>query len=158
MRLCHANANSARSKAPTPTGMMRKLQDMLLTTTTSGSIPAGGWNIPVTCIATIARPTATAAAHGAGPHILATTRPTRVESKWPPISARGCAGPALGEPNTVTIEVANGIATNGKAVRIENASMRPIAMAPPAAPAKMAKDRGQSDIRDDGALSKFSVG
>ena len=27
--------------------------------------------------------------------------------------ARGCAGSAVGEPNTVTIEVANGIATNG---------------------------------------------
>jgi len=46
----------------------------------------------------------------------------------------------LGEPNTVTIEVANGIATNGKAVLAENNSMLAIAMAPPVAPASMAKN------------------
>jgi hypothetical protein len=37
-RLCQVKANSASSSAPMPTGTTRKLQDMLLTTTTSGSI------------------------------------------------------------------------------------------------------------------------
>src|SRR6266404_3003263 len=41
-RLCQAKANVASSRAPMPTGTIRKLQDMLLTTTTSGSMPAGG--------------------------------------------------------------------------------------------------------------------
>ena len=35
----------------------------------------------------------------------------------------------MGDPNTVTIDVANGIAARGKAVWIENASIRPIAIA-----------------------------
>ncbi len=41
-RLCQARANVASSRAPMPTGTIRKLQDMLLTTTTSGSMPAVG--------------------------------------------------------------------------------------------------------------------
>jgi len=41
-RLCQAKANSASSSAPMPTGTTRKLHDMLLATTTNGSIPAGG--------------------------------------------------------------------------------------------------------------------
>jgi len=94
--------------------------------------------VPVRCIATIAKPTASAAAHGAGPHTLTTSKPTSVEMRCPPISARGCAGSALGEPNTVTIEVAKGIAISGKAVLVENASMLAIAMAPPVAPASTA--------------------
>jgi hypothetical protein len=40
--LCQANANSASSSAPIAIGATRKLHDMSLTTTTSGSIPAGG--------------------------------------------------------------------------------------------------------------------
>ena len=40
-RLCQANANSASISTPTPIGATRKLHDMSLTTTTSGSIPAG---------------------------------------------------------------------------------------------------------------------
>ena len=98
------------------------------------------WNVPVICIATIARPTAIAAAHGAGPHSLTTNSPTRVDTRWPPIKARGCAGSAVSEPNTVTIEVANGIATNGNAAVTENASMLAIAIAPPTAPASMARN------------------
>ena len=34
-------------------------------------------------------------------------RPTMVEMRCPPISARACAGSAFGEPRTITIEVAN---------------------------------------------------
>ena len=41
-RLCQAKANRVRSSAPMPTGTTRKLHDMLLMITTSGSIPAGG--------------------------------------------------------------------------------------------------------------------
>ena len=41
-RLCQAKANSVSSSAPMPTGTTKKLHGMLLTTTTSGSIPAGG--------------------------------------------------------------------------------------------------------------------
>jgi hypothetical protein len=44
----------------------------------------------------------------------------------------------FGEPNTVTIDVANGIAKSGNALSMENASMLPMAIAPPAAPARMA--------------------
>ena len=40
--LCQAKANTASRIAPTPTGATRKVQDMSLTTTTNGSIPAGG--------------------------------------------------------------------------------------------------------------------
>jgi hypothetical protein len=40
--LCQANGNSASSSAPIAIGATRKLHDMSLTTTTSGSIPAGG--------------------------------------------------------------------------------------------------------------------
>jgi hypothetical protein len=47
---------------------------------------------------------------------------------------------AFGEPNTTTIEVANGIATSGNAVVAENASMLAIAIAPPAAPARVARN------------------
>jgi hypothetical protein len=43
-------------------------------------------------------------------------------------------------PSTVTIEVANGIATSGNAVVMESASMLAIAIAPPAAPASMARN------------------
>ena len=89
---------------------------------------------------TIARPTANAAAPGAGPHSLTTSRPIRVETKWPPIRARGWAGPVFGDPNTKTIDVANGIATSGNAVVMENASMLAIAIAPPVAPASMARN------------------
>ena len=95
--------------------------------------------MPVSCIATIARPTAIAAAHGAGPQTFTISNPMIVEMRCPPIRARGWAGSALGEPNTVTIEVAKGIAISGKAVLVENASMLAIAMAPPVAPAKMAR-------------------
>jgi hypothetical protein len=58
---------------------------------------------------------------------------------WPPMSARGCPGSALGEPKTVTIEVANGIATSGNPVLTENTSMLAIAIAPPVAPASIAR-------------------
>ena len=66
----------------------------------------------------------------------------------PPISVRGCAGSALGEPRTVTIEVAKGIAISGNAAVMENSSMAPIASAPPAAPAKMARYRGRSSKKE----------
>src|SRR5262245_11851756 len=39
-RLFQAKANVASSRAPMPNGTIRKLQDMLLTTTISGSMPA----------------------------------------------------------------------------------------------------------------------
>jgi hypothetical protein len=55
-------------------------------------------------------------------------------------SARLCRLSPFGDPNTVTIEVANGIATNGNAAVAENTSMLAIAMAPPAAPASMARN------------------
>ena len=55
---------------------------------------------------------------------------TKVETRWPPIRARGCAGSAFGEPNTVTIEVANGIATTAFPLVMENASMLAIAIPP----------------------------
>src|SRR5215831_5787218 len=88
----------------------------------------------------MASPTANAAAHGAGPNNLTMTSPTNVETRWPPIRARGCAGSALGEPSTVTIDVAKGIATSGKAALAENASMPATATAPPAAPATIASN------------------
>src|SRR5258708_1239541 len=88
----------------------------------------------------MARPTASAAAHGAGPNNLTMSSPTNVETRCPPIRARGCAGSAFGEPSTVTIDVAKGIATSGKAALAENASMPAIATAPPAAPAKIASN------------------
>ena len=66
--------------------------------------------------------------------------------RWPPISARGCAGSALGEPNTTTIEVANRIDTSGNAVLAENASMLAMAMAPPAAPASTARILARSNM------------
>src|SRR5215468_3247196 len=66
--------------------------------------------------------------------------PTNVETRWPPIRARGCAGSAWGEPSTVTIDVAKGIATSGKAALDENASMPAIATAPPVAPARIASN------------------
>ena len=67
----------------------------------------------VRCIATIDMPTASAAAHGAGPHSLTMSTPTRVETRWPPMSARGWAGSVWGEPRTKTIDVANGMAISG---------------------------------------------
>src|SRR5258708_19879506 len=66
--------------------------------------------------------------------------PTNVETRWPPIRARGCAGSAFGEPRNKTIEVAKGTATSGKTALAENASMPAIATAPPAAPAKIASN------------------
>ena len=54
-------------------------------------------------------------------------QPTSVEKRRPPISAWGWAG-SSGEPSTVTIEVANGIATERKcALNWRNASMLAIA-------------------------------
>jgi NAD(P)-dependent dehydrogenase (short-subunit alcohol dehydrogenase family) len=41
-RPCQAKANSASNIAPMPTGASRNSHDMSLTTTTNGSIPAGG--------------------------------------------------------------------------------------------------------------------
>src|SRR5215207_5123135 len=87
----------------------------------------------------IARPTARAATQTPGPNSLAARRPTTVEIRWPPIQARGCAGAAIGEPITSTIEVANGIATSGYSVRVENISIAAIAAVPPAAPASTAQ-------------------
>lgn len=40
--LCHVKANSASNIAPMPTGATKKSQDISLTTTTNGSMPAGG--------------------------------------------------------------------------------------------------------------------
>jgi hypothetical protein len=54
--------------------------------------------------------------------------------------ARGCAASALGEPNTVTIDVAKGIVTSGKAALAKNASMPAMPTAPPAAPARIASN------------------
>ena len=70
-----------------------------------------------------------------------------METRWPPIKARGCAGSALGDPSTVTIEVAKGIATSGKAALAENASMPAIATAPPVAPARIAMNLVLSHMR-----------
>jgi hypothetical protein len=44
-----------------------------------------------------------------GRNNLTMSSPTNVETRWPPIRARGCAASSLGEPSTVTIEVAKGI-------------------------------------------------
>src|SRR6476661_6300047 len=84
-------------------------------------------------------PTASAAAHDAGPKSLTAKRPTTVEIRCPPIKARGCAGAACGEPITRTIDVANGIAISGYEARAEKNSMAPIAIAPPVAPASTAR-------------------
>jgi hypothetical protein len=40
-----------------------------------------------------------------------------VDKRCPPTSARGWAGSAFGDPKTVTIDVANGIAISRKAVK-----------------------------------------
>src|SRR5262249_61063737 len=88
----------------------------------------------------VTSPTSIAATNGPGPRYLTMNSQTNVETWWPPIKARGCAGAALGEPSTVTIEVAKGIATSGKAALAENASMPAIATAPPAAPARIASN------------------
>src|SRR6516225_1205225 len=79
--------------------------------------------------------------------------PTNVETRWPPIRARGCAGHALGEPSTVTIDVAKGIATSGKAALAENASMPAIATAPPVAPARIASNLVLSHMQSKGMQS-----
>jgi len=67
--------------------------------------------------------------------MLSVSKPTAVEIRWPPTSARGCAGSASGVPITRTIDVANGTNMSGKAVYCDSTSMAPIAIAPPAAPA-----------------------
>ena len=57
------------------------------------------------------------------------------------VTANQCArlgGLGLGEPITSTMEVANGIAISGSAMRTANPSMMPIATAPPTAPASIA--------------------
>jgi hypothetical protein len=67
---------------------------------------------------------------------------SRPNERGDEVAAYECAGLCwlrFGRANTVTIEVANGIATNGNAVLAENNSMLAIAMAPPAAPASMAR-------------------
>jgi hypothetical protein len=66
------------------------------------------------------------------------TRPTAADRRWPPISARGCAGFASGEPMTITIDVAKGMNASGTAVRSARISMAAIATAPPPAPARTA--------------------
>jgi len=137
-------AKSASKAAPSATGTIRKLHGKLFTTTRSGSIPAGGWNVRVRCIPAIERPTARAAAHGSGPAILSTISPMIVATIWPPIRARGCAASTAGEPMTRTMDVANGIAMSGMAARVENASMSPIATAPPAEPANIPINAGYS--------------
>jgi len=83
-------------------------------------------------------PTASAAAQGTVPNSLTMSSPMNVATRWPPISARGCAGSAWGEPSTVTIDVANGIATGGNAILTERASIPATANAPPIAPARTA--------------------
>src|SRR5262245_60018176 len=92
-------------------------------------------------------------AHGPGPKSLTMSTPTNGETRWPPIRARGCAGPALGEPSTVTIDVAKGIATSGKAALAENASMPAIATAPPVAPARIASNLVLSHMQSKGMQS-----
>src|SRR5215475_14220440 len=104
----------------------------------------------------IASPTASAAAHGPGPKNLTMSSPMNVETRWPPIRARGCAGSALGEPSTVTIDVAKGIATSGKAALAENTSMPAIATAPPVAPARMASNLVLSPM-EPGEYAKASA-
>ena len=79
--------------------------------------------VRVRCIATMARPTAQRPPKANGPATCTTIRPTKVEMRWPPISARGCAGSASGEPITSTIEVANGTNISGKAARSDNHSI-----------------------------------
>jgi hypothetical protein len=51
----------------------------------------------------------------------------------PPISARGCAGLASGEPITRTIEVANGTTTRGNPAWAAIIAMTPMATPLPAA-------------------------
>src|SRR5215469_2725450 len=92
-------------------------------------------------MAIMATPTASAAVDGDDPHSAKTARPTKVEIRWPPINARGCAGSAFGDPNTVTIEVANGINTNGNAVSMDKNTIVATATAPPIAPAIKTKIR-----------------
>src|SRR5262249_17094630 len=137
-RLCQTKAKAASRHAPTATGARRKLQDMSLSTTTRGSIPAGGGKVLVRCIATIARPTASAAANTPGPVIFTPNSPTTVDTTCPPMSGRGCAASISGEPMTSTIEVANGTNMSGKAARSDNSSISAMATAPPAAPAMTA--------------------
>jgi hypothetical protein len=64
-------------------------------------------------IARIASPTATAAAQALGRVSLTIASPTNVATTCPPISARGCAGSASGDPMTSAIEVANGMMASG---------------------------------------------
>ena len=60
-RLCQARANSASARVPIATGATRNVHGVSLSTATMGSMPAGGWNVRVRCIAIIASPTASAA-------------------------------------------------------------------------------------------------
>src|SRR5262245_54554379 len=83
----------------------------------------------------MASPTASAAAAVPGPVTFTTNSPTSVATRWPPISARGCAASISGEPITSTIEVANGTNSRGMAVRAAKSSIRAMAIAAPAAPA-----------------------
>jgi hypothetical protein len=123
---------------------------MSLSTTISGSMPAGGWKVPVACIAAIATPTASAAAQGEGPASLSAMRPTTVQTKCPPTSARGWATSASGEPITATIEVANGTTIRGNAERVDRTSIRAMAAAPPAAPMQRVAIRRRSIMGHDG--------
>ena len=75
----------------------------------------------------------------AGAEQLDGHKPHEVEIRWPPTSARGCAGSAFGEPITSTMEVANGIATSGNWAVAEYISIAAMASAPPAEPASTAQ-------------------
>ena len=110
-------------------------------------------------MASTATPTASAAAHGNGPASFNTIRPTSVEMRCPPISARGCAAGRSGEPITRTMEGAKGMVASGKLKFADSNSMTPMAIAAPTPAANaVSRNRGLRNFAvRDGLRSEFSA-
>ena len=81
----------------------------------------------------------------------------RLATRCPPMSARGCAASISGEPMTSTIEVANGTNISGKAARSDNSSISAMAIAPPAAPAKIPSKLARAILRQGSASSSLNL-
>lgn len=69
--------------------------------------PAGGWVVPVACIAMTELATATGAANTSEPPMgmaiaLNAQTPQTTERRWPPITFFGCENGSWGEPNIRT--------------------------------------------------------
>lgn len=111
-------AHTTKIIEPSKVGLSKNCQSGRVIITTKATAPAGGCNVPVSCVMPIVSDTAMPMTRGEAPKKCRSVRLTSAPKTFPPMTLRGCANGLSGAPKIKTLVAPNGAISKGEFVSI----------------------------------------